>query len=68
MGILNVGECRGDPLADWRIGWEGGAGDIVPKAVEELLKAETRTEIKEEVGKMLKMGVVKKVDGRHATS
>ncbi|GAA6044333.1 hypothetical protein JCM8097_000928 [Rhodosporidiobolus ruineniae] len=61
FGLVNIGESRGDPIADWRVGWEGGAGDIFPVVVRELLRDGASKEMKEEVEKMLKSGVVKKV-------
>ncbi|GAA5839189.1 hypothetical protein JCM11251_003699 [Rhodosporidiobolus azoricus] len=61
VGLLNIGESRGDPLADWRIGWEGGAGDVVPRVVKELLRDETDGKVRAQVERMLKSGVVKKV-------
>ncbi|BGP16839.1 hypothetical protein JCM10213_003341 [Rhodosporidiobolus nylandii] len=61
VGLVNIGESRGDPLADWRIGWEGGAGDLLPVVVRELLRDEARPEIKADVEKMLASGKVKKV-------
>lgn len=61
VGMVNIGESRGDPLADWRIGWEGGAGDVFPLVVRELLRDEDRPEVKREVERMLTLGKVKKV-------
>lgn len=74
VGLLNVGESRGDPLCDWRVGWEGGAGDILPEVGRRLLaeKLNSRNgmgeEELEEVDRMLRSGVVKKVGGKGATT
>lgn len=64
VGLLNVGESRGDPLCDWRIGWEGGAGDVLPEVGRTLLGEagyEMNRGDREEVERMLRSGVVKKV-------
>ncbi|GAA5897723.1 hypothetical protein JCM6882_000077 [Rhodosporidiobolus microsporus] len=68
VGLLNIGESRGDPLADWRIGWEGGAGDVVPAVAKELMRDETDAKVREQVERMLKSGVVKKVKPGEAAS
>ncbi|KAK4705048.1 hypothetical protein P7C70_g1157, partial [Phenoliferia sp. Uapishka_3] len=68
VGLLNVGESRGDPVVDWRIGWEGGAGDILPAAVNILLQDEKRAGIRSEVEEMMRAGVVKKITGTRATT
>jgi len=61
VGLVNIGESRGDPLVDWRVGWEGGAGDVFPLVVRELLRDEKRAQVKAEVERMLTLGTVKKV-------
>ncbi|ORY87400.1 DHS-like NAD/FAD-binding domain-containing protein [Leucosporidium creatinivorum] len=64
VGLLNVGESRGDPLCDWRVGWEGGAGEVLPDVARRLLgekEWEMDMEEREEVERMLRSGVVKKV-------
>ncbi|GAA5851555.1 hypothetical protein JCM8547_001132 [Rhodosporidiobolus lusitaniae] len=61
VGLVNIGESRGDAIADWRVGWDGGAGDIFPEVVRRLVKEERRKEVREEVGRMLESGVVKRV-------
>lgn len=68
VGLINVGESRADPIVDWRVGWEGGAGDIFPAAVQELLKDERRPDVKAEVEGMLKAGKVRKVPPGPAAS
>lgn len=68
VGLLNIGESRGDPIADWRIGWEGGAGDILPEVVRELVRDETRSDVKAEVERMLVTGKVKKVSVSQAAA
>ncbi|KAJ8293574.1 NAD-dependent protein deacylase SIR4 [Rhodotorula toruloides] len=68
VGLINVGESRADPIVDWRVGWEGGAGDIFPEAVKELLKDEKRPDVKAEVERMLKAGKVRKVPPGPAAS
>ncbi|GAA5931086.1 hypothetical protein JCM3775_000797 [Rhodotorula graminis] len=61
VGLINIGESRGDPLVDWRVGWEGGAGDVFPLVVRELLRDEKQPQVKAEVERMLTLGTVKKV-------
>ncbi|GAA5891065.1 hypothetical protein JCM5296_007366 [Sporobolomyces johnsonii] len=61
VGLVNVGETRADPIVDWRVGWEGGAGDVFPAVVRELVKDERRPEVREEVERMLRSGKIKKV-------
>ncbi|GAA6017976.1 hypothetical protein JCM10207_002728 [Rhodosporidiobolus poonsookiae] len=61
VGLINLGESRGDGLADLRVGWEGGAGDVMPAVVKELLRDEDRREVKDEVERMLRVGKVKRV-------
>ncbi|GAA5993397.1 hypothetical protein JCM10908_002645 [Rhodotorula pacifica] len=68
VGLVNVGESRADPIVDWRIGWEGGAGDVFPLAVKELVKSERRKEVRDEVEKMLKQGKIKRVTKGPATA
>lgn len=68
VGLLNVGESRGDPVVDWRIGWEGGAGDVLPAAVKILAREEKRPWVREEVEEMLKAGKVKQITGTRATT
>jgi NAD-dependent deacetylase sirtuin 4 len=70
VGLLNVGESRGDPVVDFRIGWEGGAGDILPVAAKRLWEARKgkMQGVKVEVERMLASGVVKEVSRGHATS
>ncbi|KAL8293423.1 hypothetical protein RQP46_000124 [Phenoliferia psychrophenolica] len=68
LGLVNVGRCRGDPDFNWRIGWEGGAGDILPAAAKILAQDEGRAGIKEEVDLMLRSGKVKKISGTRATT
>jgi len=38
VGLLNVGESRGDPIVDWRVGHEDGAGAILPEVARRLLQ------------------------------
>jgi NAD-dependent deacetylase sirtuin 4 len=68
VGLVNVGESRADPIVDWRIGWEGGVGDVFPLAVRELLQEETRPQVREQVEKMLTLGKVKRVSQGPATA
>ncbi|GAA5962940.1 hypothetical protein JCM8115_007053 [Rhodotorula mucilaginosa] len=68
VGLVNVGESRADPIVDWRIGWEGGVGDVFPLAVRELLQDETRPQVREQVEKMLTLGKVKRVSQGPATA
>lgn len=68
IGIVNVGECRGDALAAWRIGLEEGSGAVLPPAVKTLLADERRQDIKDEVDTMLKSGKIKQVSAKHATT
>ncbi|BGP25203.1 hypothetical protein JCM10295v2_004125 [Rhodotorula toruloides] len=68
VGLVNVGESRADPIVDWRVGWEGGAGDVFPAAVRELLKDEKRSDVKAEVERMLAAGKVRKVPPGPAAS
>jgi NAD-dependent deacetylase sirtuin 4 len=70
VGLLNVGESRGDPVVDFRIGWEGGAGDILPAAARILWERRKGTMggVKDEVERMLSSGKVKEVSRGHATS
>lgn len=37
VGLLNVGESRGDPIVDWRVGHEDGAGAVLPEVARRLL-------------------------------
>lgn len=72
-GLVNVGESRGDPVVDWRVGWEGGAGDVLPTVGKRLLAAKEQrggldTKTRDEVAKMLASGVVKKVAGGSAAA
>ncbi|BGP40673.1 hypothetical protein JCM10450v2_004668 [Rhodotorula kratochvilovae] len=68
VGLVNIGESRADPIVDWRIGHDGGAGDIFPAAARELLRDERRPEVKAEVERMLTLGKVKKVPPGPAAS
>ncbi|GJN91037.1 hypothetical protein Rhopal_004052-T1 [Rhodotorula paludigena] len=68
VGLVNLGESRADPIVDWRIGWEGGAGDVFPLAVRELLRDETRKDVKDDVERLLVLGKVKKVPPGPAAS
>lgn len=68
VGLLNVGESRGDPVVDWRVGWAGGAGDILPAAVKILAQDEKRKDVRDEVEEMLKAGKVKRITGTRATT
>lgn len=65
--LLNVGESRGDAAATERIGWAGGAGEIVPEAARELLRRRIQTsqlspETIIEIETMFRSGVVKSVE------
>lgn len=57
-------------MVDWRIGWEGGAGDILPAAAKILWKemGSAKEEAKDDVERMLTSGKVKVVSGGHAAS
>lgn len=70
VGLINVGESRGDPIVDWRIGHEAGAGEILPDASKRLWEVERRDKIDVggEVARMLRSGTVKAVVGQSATS
>lgn len=75
VGLLNVGESRGDPIVDWRVGWEGGAGDVLPRVGQVLLersrvKGSVKQDfaLRDEVTRMLKSGVVKRVGGGSAAA
>ncbi|BGP56230.1 hypothetical protein JCM8202_005767 [Rhodotorula sphaerocarpa] len=68
VGLVNVGESRADPIVDWRIGWEGGAGDVFPLAVKELVREEKRKEVRDEVEAMMRQGKIKKVSPGPAAS
>ena len=75
VGLLNVGESRGDPIVDWRVGWDGGAGDVLPKVGEVLLRRSESSgrlqrdpELRDEVARMLRSGVVKRVGGGSAAA
>ncbi|GAA5872345.1 hypothetical protein JCM16303_004486 [Sporobolomyces ruberrimus] len=61
VGLVNVGETRGDPLVDWRVGWEGGAGPVFSGVVQELIKEEKRKGVREEVELLMKSGKIKKL-------
>ena len=73
VGLINVGQSRGDDVVDWRVGWKGGSSDVLPSVVERLLELEGtegaggggRRQVDEalrtEVREMLKKGKVKKV-------
>ena len=71
VGLLNVGESRGDGHVDWRIGWEGGAGEVLPDAARDIMKTRGGTldfETRDEVETLLKSGVVKAVAPGMATA
>lgn len=61
VGLVNVGETRGDPLVDWRVGWDGGAGPVFTGAIQELLKDVEDRGVKEEVELMMKSGKIRKL-------
>lgn len=61
VGLVNVGETRGDGVVDWRVGWKGGAGPVFVGVVEELLKRETRSSVKAQVEEMMRSGKIKKL-------
>ncbi|GAA5936626.1 uncharacterized protein JCM15063_001942 [Sporobolomyces koalae] len=61
VGLVNVGETRGDPLVDWRVGWEGGAGPVFTGAIQELVEQERRKPIRDEVERLMKSGKIKKL-------
>ncbi|KAM0789280.1 hypothetical protein ACM66B_000120 [Microbotryomycetes sp. NB124-2] len=81
VGLVNVGQSRGDPLVDWRIGWNGGVSQVLPLVVKELLRVaeqdkveslargiDVSEEVQQEVRDMLNKGVVKKVGGGSAAA
>lgn len=69
--LLNVGDSRGDSVATERIGWEGGAGALLPVIAREVYDSVGRglTEpARMEIETMLKSGKVKIPGGGFATS
>ncbi|KAM0755930.1 DHS-like NAD/FAD-binding domain-containing protein [Meredithblackwellia eburnea MCA 4105] len=69
VGLVNVGESRGDGVVDWRVGWEGGAGEILPDVVRALLESrEWEEALRREVEDMLARGKVKQISGTRATT
>ncbi|KAK4057177.1 hypothetical protein OIO90_001672 [Microbotryomycetes sp. JL221] len=72
VGLVNVGQTRGDNIVDWRVGWQGGITQVLPPVVETLLNDETQPsttlnhidtsqETRQQVKDMLTKGIVKRV-------
>ncbi|SCZ89217.1 BZ3500_MvSof-1268-A1-R1_Chr9g10333 [Microbotryum saponariae] len=63
VGLINVGESRGDGLVDFRIGWEGGAVEVLPPVVKRLLEdgPEVEEVLKTEVEEMMRRGRIKRI-------
>jgi len=61
VGLINLGDSRGDGIVDWRVGWKGGAGEVFTGVVQELLKKEKSKDVRELVEEMMKSGKIKKL-------
>lgn len=59
VGLVNVGETRGDAIVDWRVGWKQGAGPVFTGVVEELLRDEKRRHVRDSVEEMMRSGKIK---------
>lgn len=72
-GLLNVGESRGDPLMDWRIGHEGGAGALLPEVAKRLLSEAVEmnrlgSRKRREIATMVASGTVREIPPGRAAS
>ncbi|KAI5475656.1 NAD-dependent deacetylase sirtuin 4 [Pseudohyphozyma bogoriensis] len=67
VGLINVGESRGDPLMDWRLGWEGGAGEILPDVVRGLVEQDGREEVRRVCEDLMSRGKIRTLSDKHTS-